>query len=161
MLRKILFSKQRRRKRALESELDNKPFDDTFDAFVPAVPARTPGSKEGAVHAEQRDYVDTWMDMLPAEMRPYKLLSLHEDIVKRIVLLWNGDDAALLHYLEGLLVDKRGGRKGFPVDVAAELLRLNRLAHERFPSRNEFSKTESGYTARDWFLGRSPKKLKA
>lgn len=160
MLRKI-FSKQWRRKRAPESGLANEPFDNTFDTFVPARSEGTPDPNDGAVHAEQRDDVDTWMDMLPAAMRPYKLLSQHEDIVKRIVLLWNGDEAALLHYLEGLLVDKRGGRKGFPVDVAAELLRLNRLAHERFPSRSEWSKTENGYPARDWFAGRSQKRLKA
>ena len=38
-------------------------------------------------------------------------------------------------YVDSLLIDDRGGRAGFPPDVAAALFSLSRLHAEQFPSQ--------------------------
>ena len=40
--------------------------------------------------------------------------------------LW-ADDASFTDYLSDLLVDRRGGRKGFPIEVLADLHKLHAL----------------------------------
>lgn len=159
MLRSFLFGRQRRRKKAIERGSGQERFDDTFDTFVPIVPHDPSAAPGGTIDAQQRHDIDDWMSELPAGVRPHELLSQYDHVVRRIALLWN-EEIALLQYLETLLVDTRGDRQGFPVNVAAELLRLNRFAHERFPGRSAFSASEDGYTATDWFTRRIPKRLK-
>ncbi|HKE40146.1 MAG TPA: hypothetical protein VKG21_09935 [Casimicrobiaceae bacterium] len=53
-------------------------------------------------------------------------------VANLIAATW-GDLEAFETYMESLLTDKRGNRKGFPPDVVAELsaLEIHRLAIER------------------------------
>jgi|GEM_PF-3059417 len=159
MLRSFLFGRQRRRKKAIESGSGEERFDDTFDTFVPVATHDASVAPGGIIGAQQLHDINVWMSELPADVCPHELLSQYDHVVRRIALLWY-EEVPLLEYLESLLVDTRGGRQGFPVNVAAELLRLNRFAHERFPGRSAFSASEDGYTATDWFAGRLPRHLK-
>jgi hypothetical protein len=64
-----------------------------------------------------------WIARLPAEVRPLNLLRQYPRIANNLALNWP-DRNAFRHYLYDLLVDKRGGRKGFPQPVLQELLAL-------------------------------------
>jgi len=70
-----------------------------------------------------------WLMKLPASVRPNHLADTFPRIANRLALVWR--DATLVDkVLDDLLVDKRGGRRGFPAEVSAELLRLHSF-HER------------------------------
>lgn len=70
-----------------------------------------------------------WVKALPDEVRPFDLAARHPRVVNRIALCWN--DAELVERLfDELLVDRRGGRKGFAPGVAEDLMRL-RVYHEK------------------------------
>lgn len=61
-----------------------------------------------------------WLATLPAKMRPYELSKQFPRITNRIAEIWNRP----LHcerYLDELMMDERGDRKGFPAEVAAEI----------------------------------------
>jgi len=64
-----------------------------------------------------------WIDALPADLRPHALIAAFPRIANMIARLWpNG--AALAEYMSELLVDRRGGRRGFPLPILTELHRL-------------------------------------
>jgi hypothetical protein len=64
-----------------------------------------------------------WYQELPHPMRPLELCARYPRIANRLALVW--PDAQLTHlYFRSLLVDKRGGRRGFPPRVAEELVAL-------------------------------------
>lgn len=70
-----------------------------------------------------------WLQQLPAEVVPHALAKQFPRIVNRFALVW--PDAVLTDsYFDSLMIDRRGGRKGFPPDVMDELIRL-RLVHGR------------------------------
>ena len=70
-----------------------------------------------------------WIKALPDEVRPFDLAVRHPRVVNRIALCWN--DVDLIERLfDELLVDRRGGRKGFAPGVATDLMRL-RMHHEK------------------------------
>jgi hypothetical protein len=64
-----------------------------------------------------------WMVALPIEMQPRALSKAFPRIANMLARLWR-DPSALTDYMDDLLVDRRGGRKGFPVDVLADLQTL-------------------------------------
>ncbi|MDF3838671.1 hypothetical protein P3W85_37910 [Cupriavidus basilensis] len=64
-----------------------------------------------------------WLAMLPPEVRPLALCRAYPRIGNQLAAL-SGDPAALSAYLGDLLIDRRGGRQGFPDGVALELSRL-------------------------------------
>lgn len=71
-----------------------------------------------------------WVDTLPASQRPLQLCSHYPRIANRLALCW--PDPALTNRLfESLFLDQRGGRRGFPADVIAELVALRQLASQR------------------------------
>lgn len=70
-----------------------------------------------------------WMRALPDEVRPFDLAARHPRVVNRIALCWN-DPALVERLFDDLLVDRRGGRKGFAPGVAEDLIRL-RIHHEK------------------------------
>lgn len=153
MLRKLFsFSWDKRQRNVKNDGESGAPFDDTFDAFVPAHKANGNAQETPLGPNEFED----WMAALPTDVRPYSLAARFEHIARKIALMWN-DETALFKYLGELLVDQRGGRQGFPPHVALELMRLNRHVNERFPAHNEFTQTGDGYTAQDWFAGRPPR----
>jgi hypothetical protein len=65
----------------------------------------------------------TWAASLPADVRPHELLRRYGRIANLIAASWKDADATY-PYLDGLLVDRRGNRKGFPPEVMSELLAL-------------------------------------
>ena len=64
-----------------------------------------------------------WVMSLPPSVRPAKLCVQYPRIANALAHNWPniGRYAALL---DGMINDKRGGRKGFPAEVRDELLRL-------------------------------------
>ena len=76
-------------------------------------------------------HTTAWVESLPAGIRPRLLLELYPRVANRLALCWN-EKALTNRLFEDLLVDRRGGRKGFPAGVKAELLQL-RLAYPRVP----------------------------
>ena len=72
-----------------------------------------------------------WADDLPTKLRPNELILHYPRVANRLALCWN--DRVLSNRLfEDLLLDKRGGRKGFPPLVRAELIRL-RVDYPKVP----------------------------
>jgi len=51
-------------------------------------------------------------------------------LANRIAARWD-DTRAVGHLLTELTIDRRGGRRGFPPPVAADILRLHRLHAKR------------------------------
>lgn len=66
---------------------------------------------------------EEWMATLPRWARPKALAERHRRLTNRLALCWR-DPALAERVLDELIVDRRGGRQGFSVEVAAELLAL-------------------------------------
>jgi hypothetical protein len=67
----------------------------------------------------------TWISTLPADIRPTALVRRYPRIANLIAAVW-GDSSCFASYMESLLTDKRGNRRGFPPDVSENLLSLQR-----------------------------------
>lgn len=61
-----------------------------------------------------------WASALPDDVRPTALLTKFPRIANLLAVLWQ-DPNSLRRYMDDLLVDKRGDRQGFPLDVLREL----------------------------------------
>lgn len=77
-----------------------------------------------------------WVRDLPRHVRPFELCMVYPRIANRIARSWDYVDLLESLFLE-LLVDHRGGRKGFPSAIALEILRLHSF-HEDRASKGEF-----------------------
>ena len=66
-----------------------------------------------------------WVESLPANVRPNTLLRQYARIANLIAAAWK-DRQAFDSYMQSLLTDKRGNRKGFPKAVMDELIALQR-----------------------------------
>lgn len=64
-----------------------------------------------------------WAARLPESVRPISLLASFPRVANKIAVSWAMRHSCL-PVLEDLLIDRRGGRRGFPADVARELTRL-------------------------------------
>ncbi|MDB5840188.1 MAG: hypothetical protein JWQ23_2140 [Herminiimonas sp.] len=64
-----------------------------------------------------------WLEALPPELRPFTLCTQYPRIANTIAERAH-DRIACKEYLEALVFDLRGTRKGFPTDVGRELMRL-------------------------------------
>jgi hypothetical protein len=64
-----------------------------------------------------------WAARLPEPVRPYALMRDYPRVANRIAGSASSP-AALAECLADLLIDRRGGRRGFPAAVAQDLLRL-------------------------------------
>jgi len=74
----------------------------------------------------------SWASTLPADVRPNALLAKFPRIANLIAVLWP-DPNSLRRYIDDLIVDKRGNRQGFPLDVLRELLALRAYYDQRNP----------------------------
>lgn len=83
--------------------------------------------------SEQRQTVDPatlsltpaalkWLATLPRDVRPLELFHAYPRIGNQLAAL--GNAAAISVFVGELLIDKRGGRQGFPGGIAQELSRL-------------------------------------
>ena len=73
-----------------------------------------------------------WASALPREVVPPALLSKFPRICNLLAVLWQ-DPGSLRRYLDDLLVDKRGNRKGFPIEILRELFALRAYYDELHP----------------------------
>ncbi|HJV51158.1 MAG TPA: hypothetical protein VJ652_06860 [Noviherbaspirillum sp.] len=64
-----------------------------------------------------------WLATLPKESRPSSLAVKFPRIVNRLAKVWKRP-LQCEHYLDDLMIDRRGGRQGFPSDVAADIAKL-------------------------------------
>ena len=71
---------------------------------------------------------EKWFDTLPTDAFPAALAAQYPRIINCIAVQWN-DVRWCLAYFEELLVDRRGGRRGFPADVLRDLQSLHALWH--------------------------------
>ena len=79
------------------------------------------------------DATAAWMAELPYAVRPNELASRFPRIANSIAELWRRV-ARCEEYLDSLVVDQRGDRKGFPPAVAQELAALRSYYAELHPS---------------------------
>ena len=61
-----------------------------------------------------------WMATLPSGFQPMAIGRAFPRIANALAALWTRPDA-FTSYLNDLLTDKRGARRGFPIDALAEL----------------------------------------
>jgi hypothetical protein len=64
-----------------------------------------------------------WLHELPRHERPVQLALQFPRIVNKMADIWE-DEKATTSYLQELLVDHRGNRRGFPAPVVGDLMRL-------------------------------------
>lgn len=67
-----------------------------------------------------RERTFKWMATLPASIRPMATARQYPRIANRIAGLWPKCEFTRL-YLQSLLIDRRGGRKGFPGAIRHEI----------------------------------------
>ena len=77
-----------------------------------------------------------WVENLPQNVRPNALLRQYPRIANLIAAAWR-DPKAFYPYMESLLTDKRGNRKGFPAEVLNELVDLKQ--HYEMRNRDDNS----------------------
>jgi hypothetical protein len=65
-----------------------------------------------------------WYSELPADVQPEMLAAQFPGIINKLALAWP-DAPKARALLEELLIDRRGGRSGFPSQVFNELLQLH------------------------------------
>ena len=76
---------------------------------------------------ELSDLAEDWWRRLPPDEQPHALCTRYPRVANRIALCWS--DKVLTEQLFGqLIIDRRGGRKGFPREVLVELLKLREFA---------------------------------
>ncbi len=76
-----------------------------------------------AVTETLRDTTAEWLAELPEAVRPRQLALRYARLANRLCDLWK-DAAKCARLLDELMTDRRGGRKGFPLQVASELATL-------------------------------------
>ena len=81
------------------------------------------------------DEAARWMAGLPAHARPFALAQKFPRIANSIADLWRRV-ARCEEYLDTLVVDLRGDRTGFPLDVAKELNALRSYYAELHPKQD-------------------------
>ncbi len=64
-----------------------------------------------------------WIAQLPEAVRPRQLALRYARLANRLCKLWN-EPLKCERFLDDLMTDRRGGRKGFPLQVASELATL-------------------------------------
>mgnify|MGYP001094292421 CR=1 FL=1 len=109
------------------------------DGVVPGWPAarRAPRPCDDALNGTTR----TWLRRLPARRRPLRLCERFPRVANRIAWCW-ADARLAEQVLDDLLVDRRGGRQGFPPAIVAELRRLR-----EFNDRQRQEPPEQGFWA--------------
>jgi hypothetical protein len=78
------------------------------------------------------DATVAWMNALPYTVRPTELAQRFPRIANSIAELWPRADRCE-PYLDSLMVDQRGDRKGFPMSIALEVASLRSYYSELHP----------------------------
>jgi hypothetical protein len=61
-----------------------------------------------------------WLESLPRRVQPRVLCDYYPRIANSLAAMWE-DTEGLRAYFDGLFIDRRGGRRGFPPDVLNDL----------------------------------------
>ena len=80
------------------------------------------------------DITRTWLESLPQDIRPMELARQFPRIANRLRHVWT-QVATCEGYLDGLLVDHRCNRKGFPLKITQELESLREYYTLLHPTR--------------------------
>jgi hypothetical protein len=80
----------------------------------------------------------SWFASLPTDLQPRALMASYARIANLIAAAWS-DPKALAVYMDSLLTDRRGNRRGFPVDVLRELAALSLHAPKVAPAPSDAS----------------------
>ena len=64
-----------------------------------------------------------WAARLPIDVRPIQLMKQFARVANRVAATWH-DAVAFYACIGDLLIDRRGGRRGFPPEVSRELFLL-------------------------------------
>jgi hypothetical protein len=79
------------------------------------------------------DAATAWLSELPESVKPRQLVLRYARLANRLCTIWK-DPARCERLLDELMMDRRGGRQGFPLAVANELATLRdhyfRLHHK-------------------------------
>ncbi len=76
-----------------------------------------------------------WLASIPFDARPRQLAREYPRIANRLCEIWKRP-AQCEPYLKDLVMDNRGGRKGFPLAIAQELTSLNHHYSTLYPYRH-------------------------
>jgi hypothetical protein len=91
------------------------------------------GKRKPAAAETLRTATIQWILKLPPHVQPRHLQVKYPRIANRMAALWD-DQTSCESFMDELLTDKRGGRKGFPLEVAQEIASLRdfhfRLHHK-------------------------------
>jgi hypothetical protein len=107
--------------------------------LIPSVPAATANESDPWVrrrrppHDEDRALTSNthrWLHRIPSGLHPKRLGRDFPRVANRIAAAWP-DVARTEQLFDDLLVDRRGGRRGFPQAVVVELQRLLQLHRNR------------------------------
>jgi len=120
------------------------------DANVPVPGSRAaslvPGARPTAGASAGRDWASVrksspanfmlpaslkWFAALPFDTRPMALVTQYPRIANLLALQWTKPSACRA-YFDDLLVDRRGGRRGFPPDVQRDLFALHEYHLKRY-----------------------------
>ena len=71
------------------------------------------------------DSTVAWANQLAADLQPHDLLERYPRVANRLALCWS-DPLLTSRLFDSLLQDRRGGRRGFPEGVKANLIALCR-----------------------------------
>ena len=94
--------------------------------------ARSPQREQDLVLSDQ---VLAWLKLLPQPVRPSALCAHYPRVANRIALCWS-DPHLTEQVFDALLLSQRGKRKGFPPQVAVEMMRL-RAFHSKHKATNK------------------------
>jgi hypothetical protein len=104
-----------------------------MDQMAPFVfPPDPKGLRKAQPYDEPLSGTIKWVARLPAQVRPLELLKQFPRIANVLARAWS-DAAEFQRQMEELLVDRRGNRSGFPVEVYDELLALRDYYLGRYP----------------------------
>lgn len=113
-----------------------KALDEGNLAFQPPV-KKAQGWQRGPQRIEDKQLLPQtaqWLQSLPEQARPTKCAEHYPRIANRLCKLWPSP-LFLKDYLQDLVLDKRGGRQGFPHGITHELEALRRHYELLHPSR--------------------------
>lgn len=112
-------------------------------ALRQAPDAETPADAWARMRAPQKEpdrvlVSDThlWLRRIPSRLHPKHLCRYHPRLANRLVQCW-GDRERLEQFMDDLLIDRRGGRRGLTQRVVGELEDLERFHAARPGARRD------------------------
>lgn len=99
-------------------------------------------SAESSAESSLSEQAERWLLALPDAVRPTGLAASHPRVVNRMCQYWRRP-TEMDRYFEDLLTDRRGGRQGFPFNIANEIASLSEYyRRDVFPLRRTLWDTD-------------------